>query len=326
MHQGVPLHRLINIHCRHGRDIETGQPHINNYSDLEFAAIIFKLNSQPITVRFVSDDVMPLDRVLVAGCQNDLDLVFPVRPLIQQFLIQLNSDPSGHADDHCFSGQNVLSVFIVSDDVIGQHFHTLIGADQGLKARKVRLGLFDNLLGCITGQLSILVIDPLQCRLVQLQFCCPVLVIYRHSRTIVHSLRHVVNINVVTEDRDRRLLFEINRRTGEANERSVGEGGSHVFCHACFPFAGITVELFIQTILRAVSLICEEDDVPAFIDHFITVAKLLDCGKDDTTSLHIQQFAQVFTAFCVFRCLAEQQLGAGRESVIKLVIQVVTVR
>ena len=37
-------------------------------------------------------------------------------------------------------------------------------------------------------------------------------------------------------------------------------------------------------------------------------AQMMNGGEDNAASLHIQQFAQMLTIFCVFRCLTEQQL------------------
>ena len=81
-----------------------------------------------------------------------------------------------------------------------------------------------------------------------------------------------------------------------------------MLCHASFPFAGVTVELLIQTILGPMGLIRQENDIPSGVDYFVAIAKLLYGRKDNAAGLHIQELTQMLTALRMFRRLPEQQL------------------
>ena len=150
----------------------------------------------------------------------------------------------------------------------------------------------------------------------------------RHCGVVLHGLGDVVNIDVVAENLLGVLVHHLDRRPGEPNEGRVRQALPHIVGKAITHFSRLGVDLSIESILAAVCLIHKHHHVPASGENLeipIFGAKLLDCCKNNSARLAIEQLPQLCHLGDLLGVLAKQFSAAGKCPE-KLVIQIVSIR
>ena len=111
----------------HGRGIKPRQPHIPDDSNFQWVLRVFQSFTQTFSSGLVTDVGLKFKGVRGRPSHNDLDdplgvvFVMPFRSNLYNLIIQLNTNPPTHADNHGFtleyrvSGLEVLN-HILSDE------------------------------------------------------------------------------------------------------------------------------------------------------------------------------------------------------------------
>ena len=86
----MAAHRLIHIHCRKGRHIKSGQPHIHNNRDFQRTGVILKFDSKLILMCFIADDLAPVFGIFVAGGHHNSNFLCPVLVNLQNLAVNLD--------------------------------------------------------------------------------------------------------------------------------------------------------------------------------------------------------------------------------------------
>ena len=105
LHQIIATHRLVHIHCCQRRNIEAGQPHINNNGNLHRTVVILEFLCQFIFMTLVTDNIVPFLRVIVAAGHYNTHFFRPGRTKLQNTLINLHGNRARISHDHCLTGK-----------------------------------------------------------------------------------------------------------------------------------------------------------------------------------------------------------------------------
>ena len=246
LHQVIALHRLINIHGSKRRNIKARQPHIYNDRDLERTVIILKLFCKFILAMFISDNLIPFFRILIAAGHNNSNLLRPGRSQLKDALIYLHGNRTRIRHDHCLSGQQTGTIiFVVVQDIIYQRINGLLVAKNGLHLSQLSLAFLDDSRIRIIRHDIVFLIDELQCLLIQLQLNNTALVIYRTGGTIFHRLCHIIDVNIITEHLTSVAILHRNRCAGKSDEGRIRQSISDNTCRTDFDFTGLSVDLFL---------------------------------------------------------------------------------
>ena len=328
------MHRFIDIHCSKRGNVKSGQPHIDNYSDLHRIVVVFELPGQLFLVRLGANNLFPVFRIVIAASHDDTNFFIPFRPQLQQFPIDLHGNRSGIGNDHRLAGQKVCSVFLIMlDDIIAERINRGIRAKNALHLSKHFLALFDG--SCIGLLLKNIVcrVNQRQCILIQFQMDNTALIINRASCTILHRLGHVIDINIITKDFSGITILGRDRRSGKADESCIRQSfmddqciadNSSGFLFALFVFRNDNP--LIKAILATMGLICHNYDISAFGQWPFAAFELKHCCKNDAIGLPaIQQGFQMLFALSLNRRLTKECRTVSKLS-IELVIQVNAVR
>jgi hypothetical protein len=184
-------------------------------------------------------------------------------------------------------------------------------------------------LGLVLGQFGDLGIDLRLLVLVQFDPPQPALVVNRHRRAVFDCAADVVDVDVVAEHGGCVYVVLLDWRAGETDERSVRESVPQILGEAIGNVAGFLLDLGLESVLAAVRLVSDHDDVAAVSQHRIVSRprfrrELLQGGEDHSSRGSIEQFAKVVSIFGLLWRLAQQVL-AHAEGAEQLVVQIITV-
>ena len=165
-----------------------------------------------------------------------------------------------------------------------------------------------------------------------MQFDNTAFIVDRACCTILDSLRHIVDVNVITEHLTGAAIFGRNRRTGKADVCSIGQAVADNASRANNTFGDFFAILVScdfdslrKPVLPTVGLICHHDDIAALRKWLVGFLKLLHCGKDNPVCLSAgKQRLQMLSTFCVDRFLPQKFFAFGKLAV-KLIVKVVAV-
>ena len=121
LHEVVPMHRLIYIHCRQRGYVKACQPHVDNNGNLHRIIVILEFARQLFLVRLCADNLFPVFRVVVTAGHNHTDFLFPCRSNLKNSTVNFHGNGAGIGNNHGLSGQQVCAIFfIVFYNVIAQ--------------------------------------------------------------------------------------------------------------------------------------------------------------------------------------------------------------
>ena len=78
LHEIVPTHWLIDIHCRQRWYVKACKPHVYDYGYFHRVIVVFEFLGKFFLVLFVANNVMPLFRIFIATCHYHLHFISPV--------------------------------------------------------------------------------------------------------------------------------------------------------------------------------------------------------------------------------------------------------
>ena len=154
------------------------------------------------------------------------------------------------------------------DAILAQRLYGGIRAEHGLHLPEHLFTLFDGLRIGFLFQQVIGLIDFLERVLIQLQVDDAAFIVYRASRTVLDSLRHVVDVDIIAKHLAGIAILYRYRRAGEADERRTGQGivndAGIAHHHAGFLFTGLVFaydNALVKAILAAVCLVGYDHNV-----------------------------------------------------------------
>ena len=135
--------------------------------------------------------------------------------------------------------------------------------------------------------------------------------------------------NVFPEDRPGIRVRLFNRRAGKTDERRVGKCVPDILGEAVADLAGLLVEPGRKSVLRAVRLVGDNDDVLPLAQQrmfrpFVLRKESLNGGKHHAATGDLEQLTQMLTVLRLHRLLS-RQFVAARERPKELVVQIVAV-
>ena len=138
------MHRLIHIHGSQRRYIKTGEPHINDNGNLHRVIVIFKLPCELLFVRFSSDDLFPIFRVIIAASHNHTDFIRPCGSNFQDTAIDFHCNRTRIRHNHSFTRQKICSIFFVMfNNIITERFYRRISSQHAFHLTKHFFALLD---------------------------------------------------------------------------------------------------------------------------------------------------------------------------------------
>ncbi len=287
LHKPRAAHRLVHVHRVHRGRVEPSQPHVSD--DHQFQRVVRVLRpgfqfGQRLPAARVLREFGPVGR---RTSYDDLDLAnavvvaMPVRSQLNDRVVQLRTDPPGHAHNHRLARQRTAAGLPMRHEVGGDLLDTIAGAYDGLHPRPPSPQLLP---GLDLGELSDLLEAGVELRarlLRQLHLDQSGLVEHLDGGAVLDRLRQVIDVDVLPEDRPRVAVSCLDRRAGEPNERGVRKRVAQV--------AGQPVD---QVILRAVRLVCDHNDVASVREQrepaaglavLLREPELLHCREHDPT-------------------------------------------
>ena len=177
---------------------------------------------------------------------------------------------------------------------------------------------------CVVGR-----INQGQCILVEVEFDNTALVVNRTRCAILHSLCHIVNIDIITKNFTRISIFCRNRRSRKAYVGCIWQGimddtgiANDRMCFFFALFIFFDDNFLIKTILSTVGFIRHHHNISPFGQRLLATLKLEHRGEDNAICFStIQQVAQIFLAGCLYRYLAQKRRTLGKLRV-KLIVKV----
>ncbi|MNV22853.1 hypothetical protein D3C71_1138460 [compost metagenome] len=296
LHQTVTLHRFVYIHGMHGWCVEASQPHVAHDHQLQRIVRVFRSPGQQIAPGFVANMRLPLRRVAGRAGHHDLDSsqrivsVMPVRAKFDDFLIQINADFAAHAHHHRLAIQRSDPLLEVCHQVLCHQGQSLLAADQPFNGGSTPLVLFLFIRAFVLQQGLDLGIQLGLFVFIQFNTCQPRFVIDRYCRPIFDCTANVVDVDVMAKQRRSVHVSGFDGRTGEADERSIGQRIAHVFRKAIGDFASLPIHLGLQPVLAAVRFVGDDHHIAAFGQRFAHFTELLQSGEDHATGGTCEQF------------------------------------
>ena len=83
LHEPVPPHGLVDVHCVHVRRVEAGEPHIPDEHQLERVVGVLRSLGEVLPARLAADVLLPFLRVRGRACHDDLDFAALVVVAVQ---------------------------------------------------------------------------------------------------------------------------------------------------------------------------------------------------------------------------------------------------
>ena len=241
----------------------------------------------------IADNIMPFFRVVISAGHNNTDFFRPVRAQLQNPLINLHCNRAGICHNHRFACKQTFTVILVMvKNIADQRVYGVVVAQYGFHLSQCFLALFNNLRICIVRHDFILGINHAQRSFIQVELNDTAFVINRAGCTIFNSLRHIINVDVVTEHFTSAAVFRGNRCSGKTDVCSVRQAVSDNSCstyNTLGDFFTVLIlghfNLFGQAVLSTVGFVCHNDDISALRKGFVRFLKLLHSRKDNTVSL-----------------------------------------
>ena len=134
------------------------------------------------------------------------------------------ADAPAHADDHRLAVHGLGALLEMRDDVSGHQPDALLGSDHRFELRPSGLELLLAVDLLAFGRLLEAGVDPGPLALVERELGESALVVDRYRRLVLDGALDVVDADVVAEHGPGVGVLELDRRTGEADERCVGHG------------------------------------------------------------------------------------------------------
>ena len=324
LHEIVTGHWLIHIHCRQRRHIKTGEPHIHHNGDFQRIIIILELDRQLFPSGFVADHGSPVFWIIVAVGHHHGDLFLPCRTQLQHLPVNTHGYRPGVSHDHGFSGQFLRPVvFVMGNNIFAERFYGLRCAENAFHLPQFFFAFFNNVRFGILCKKFIFRVDLFQDLFVKVQMNHAAFVKDRACCAIFHSLSHIVNVDIVTENLAGVAVFLRNRSTCKTNKCCIWEtvpndpGGSDV---------DFTVLIdFFKAVLSPVSFIGHNHDIAPLRKGRTGFFKLLHSGKNNSVCFPIgEKFFQILPAGSLLRDLAEKLLALGKLP-IELIVKIVAV-
>ena len=170
---------------------------------------------------------MPFFRVVISAGHNNTDFLRPVRAQLQNPLIDLHCNRAGICHDHRFACKQTFTVILVMvKNIADQRVDGIIVAQYGFHLSESFLALFNNFRISIMCHDFILCINHVQRSFIQVELNDTAFVIDRAGCAIFDSLRHIINVDVITEHFTGAAVFRGNRSSGEANVCSIRQAVS----------------------------------------------------------------------------------------------------
>ena len=170
----------------------------------------------------VPDNRTPFFRVFIALCHNDSNLFRPGRTQLENTVINLHSNGTGISYDHRLTCQQVSTVvLVVVKDIINKRSDGLFVAENGLHLSEFLFALCHHFGIGVVCHIFILCINHMESIFIQFQLDNATLVINRTGSSILNSLGHVVNIDIITEDLTGTSVLHGKRSTRKSDVGSV---------------------------------------------------------------------------------------------------------
>ena len=165
-----------------------------------------------------------------------------------------------------------------------------------------------------------------------MQFDNTAFIVDRACCTILDSLRHIVDVDIIAKHFTGTAILGGNRRAGKADVCSVGQAVADNTSRAnntLGDFFAILVccdfDFFRKSVLPTMCFICHHDNIAALRKRLVGFLKLLHCSKDNPVCLSAgKQRLQMLSTFCVDRFLPQKFFAFGKLAV-KLIVKVVAV-
>ena len=197
------------------------------------------------------------------------------------------------------------------DNIMTKRIDNLGGTQHGVQVREVALARIDSLGVGLLGELLVLVVDLGEDTLVEFECDHTALVKHGARGIVLHSLRHVVDVDIVAEHLAGRAVLRRDGRAGEPDERRVRQGAADEQRGARVLLA-VSVELLFEPVLPAVRLIDHHHDVLAVGERGGFLLELLHRGEDDAVGAAARDLlCKIGSALCLHGRLAQKVRAFG---------------
>ena len=141
---------------------------------------------------------------------------------LQNPLINLHCNRAGICHDHRFACKQTFTVILVMvKNIADERVDGVVVAQYSFHLSQCFLALFNNLRIGIVRHDFILCINHVQRSFIKVELNDTAFVINRAGCTIFNSLRHIINVYIITEHFTGAAVFRGNRCSGETNVCSV---------------------------------------------------------------------------------------------------------
>ena len=127
---------------------------------------------------------------------------------MQDTLVYLHSDSTGVRNDHRFTCQQVFTiVLIVIENIVNKGFYSIIVTEDSFHLSKLTLAFLDYIgVGILRHDIVFSIYQFERIR-IEFQLHNTALIVNRTCRSILHSLCHIVNIDIITKNFTRISIF-----------------------------------------------------------------------------------------------------------------------
>ncbi len=317
------------------RRVEAGQPHVPHDHQPERVVRVLDPLGEQLPAGLASDVALPMRRVRRRAGHDDLDdaafvvVAVPVPAQPDDLAVERNADAAAHADDHGLAVHAGNTTLEMVDQIPGNQAQALLRPDDGLDVRQSSLEPFLLAFGLVLDQFGDLVVERRLLTFVEFDADEAALVVDRYGRAVFDAAVDVVDVDVIAEHGRRVHILPFDRRAGEADEGSVRQGVAQIFGEAVGNLSGLAGHPGAETVLAAVRLVRDHDDVAAVgegrvFDLAGLGCELLEGGEHHAAGRTRQSLSQVLPAVGLPRGLAEQVAAHG-ERAEQLVVEVVAV-
>ena len=244
LHQIMILHGLVDIHRGQTWHIESREPHIHDDGNLHRRAVLFE-ECSILLILLRLNDVSPLFFISVGSTCHNVDFIRPPWAHLQNLTVYLHGSILIIGYYHGLTRQFILAIrLVVLYDILTQTGDGIRMTEYLLQStvilsRPVHL-IFR---GSFLCQLVKLLVKLLQGFLIQIQIDHATLIIYRPCSTISHRLRHIVDIDIVTEYLLGITVSFRNRCACESDKRGMRQRFAHQQGKAFLHLLGLGVPM-----------------------------------------------------------------------------------